>query len=642
MRCENRRCSGWQGAALVTLTYVYFLIFAQFAFLKRLTNIGIADSRLKIVMAAMAAAGIFSSLLAPRSITWPSPKLRLRIALAIATAAAFATSAPLDFSGAVVIAFFIGAALGLLTVTLVTHLRDLANGGDLIFVAGVGTGVGYLICNFPPLFNAPATTQASVAGLFCLVGIGVTFFADASPPEPPCPNKEAATPLWRALPAFTALVWLDSAAFFIIQNTQQLKAGTWLGSAHLWSNGALHLAAALISTLLLRRWGLAPVLISAFLALGGACLLLLNPSHAFPASLLYPVGVSLYSVALVVYPSKLAAATSSAERGRVAGWLYSVAGWFGSAMGIGMAQHLHAVPATFVAAAGCVILVPQILWLVQRRGRELALTGVVISVAVFVNTMLSAHSAPRQLSQIARGRRVYISEGCIHCHSQYVRPNTADVDLWGPASTVDQVRREDPPLIGNRRQGPDLSEVGARRSAIWLKAHFFNPAEVSGASIMPSFGFLFKDSRGDDLVAYLQSLGADRIPERLAMETTWCLDPGAIAQANADEGRRLFYHDCATCHTPQGPTRMRWKSSFRRVPINLTRGPYSFLVPQQSRSQIMNQIARNVKFGIAGTDMPGHEVLSDQQIASISLWLSEAVAQSAVKPHLQPPSGKEN
>jgi len=28
----NRRFSGWQGASLVAITYVYFLIFAQFAF----------------------------------------------------------------------------------------------------------------------------------------------------------------------------------------------------------------------------------------------------------------------------------------------------------------------------------------------------------------------------------------------------------------------------------------------------------------------------------------------------------------------------------------------------------------------------------------------------------------------------------
>ena len=54
------RQSGWQGAGLVAITYVYFLIFAQFAFLKRLASLGVADAHLKAVMAAMAIGG-FSS-----------------------------------------------------------------------------------------------------------------------------------------------------------------------------------------------------------------------------------------------------------------------------------------------------------------------------------------------------------------------------------------------------------------------------------------------------------------------------------------------------------------------------------------------------------------------------------------------------
>ena len=50
----------------MAITYVYFLIFAQFAFLKRLATLGIADSHLKVVMGAMAAGGILLSLLTPR------------------------------------------------------------------------------------------------------------------------------------------------------------------------------------------------------------------------------------------------------------------------------------------------------------------------------------------------------------------------------------------------------------------------------------------------------------------------------------------------------------------------------------------------------------------------------------------------
>src|ERR1019366_10548529 len=75
------RTSSWQGVALVAITYVYFLIFAQFAFIQRLAALGIEGTHLKIVMAAMAIGGILFSLLTPRLKLWPSPNLRLRIGL---------------------------------------------------------------------------------------------------------------------------------------------------------------------------------------------------------------------------------------------------------------------------------------------------------------------------------------------------------------------------------------------------------------------------------------------------------------------------------------------------------------------------------------------------------------------------------
>ncbi len=50
--------SGWRGAVLVAVTYIDFLIFAQFAFLKRLDALGLAGTHLKAVMGAMALGGI--------------------------------------------------------------------------------------------------------------------------------------------------------------------------------------------------------------------------------------------------------------------------------------------------------------------------------------------------------------------------------------------------------------------------------------------------------------------------------------------------------------------------------------------------------------------------------------------------------
>ena len=326
------RQSGWQGACLVAITYVYFLIFAQFAFLKRLADLGVADTHLKAVMATMAMGGILFSLLAPRVSRWPSPNLRLRAGLFASGNAAFASLLPMTLAAAMAVSFLIGAGLGLLTVTLVTHLRMWTGSRHPLLLVGIGTGAGYLVCNLPVLFTASAEGQTTVAGVLCLAGIAITFYSLAAQQEEVEAPRTATLPFRRVLACFTALVWLDSAAFFIIQNTAVLKAGTWNGRFHLAANGLLHLGAALSCVWLLRRRGLSLVLTSAFLALGSACLLLLHPGRALAASVLYPIGVSIYSVALVAYPSLLSSAASIAERGPP-GWMalcHSGLGWIGA------------------------------------------------------------------------------------------------------------------------------------------------------------------------------------------------------------------------------------------------------------------------------------------------------------------------
>jgi MFS family permease len=206
---------------------------------------------------------------------------------------------------------------------------------------------------------------------------------------------------------------LDSAAFFIIQSNPALKAGTWQGEVHLWANGLLHLLAALASAWLLRRRGLIFVLSAAFLMLGIACLLLLHPSRVLFASIFYPIGVSLYSVALVAYPSLLSPASSAGQRGRQAGWIYATAGWGGSAMGIGMGQNLGHVPPAFVIAAGAVVLIPGLFTALRWRARELALTALVALASFCLYRLVPSANTSAQQSQLERGRQVYISEGCI-------------------------------------------------------------------------------------------------------------------------------------------------------------------------------------------------------------------------------------
>lgn len=625
MPTKLRDVTGSRGAVLVAITFVYFLIFAQFGFLARLAELGIAEAGLNSVMAAMAAGGILLSFLTPLATKYLSPGAQLQLGFAICAMAAALSCLSLGIVSVAVIAFLIGAGLGVVTVTLVTYL-PLWAGQNLILMVGIGTGLGYFVCNIPPVFTASPRHQAMLAVLLCVAGALLAMRTSAGLPQQVA-SKDTPLPFARALGGFTALVWLDSAAFYIIQHAATLKAGTWMGDVHLWTNGCIHLLAALIAALLLRSHRTGLVLSCAVAALGVACTLLLNPAAVLPASLFYPAGVSFYSVALVAYPSFLGGAVTVGQRARQAGWIYAIAGWVGSALGIGMGQHLGHVPSAFVAAAGTVVLLPSVSQLLQARMREVVALCAVLCAAFLVYRLLPSNAAVARLTPVERGRQVYIAEGCIHCHSQYVRPHSPDVEMWGPVESLKNVHGQRPPLIGNRRQGPDLAEVGLRRSALWLKAHLIDPAEVSAASIMPPYPFLFRDQRGDDLVAYLSSLHSGDSELHLREVQAWRPSISSVAGSDSALGEHIYGKYCATCHDTGGATRVQWKSSFKQLPTNLSVGPFTYIKVSDSVADRTGRIAQIAKFGIAGTDMPGHEYLSDHEIASLSLWLTQRMAQ---------------
>ena len=611
---------GLRGIALIAITYVYFLIFAQFGFLARLAEQGIGGNGLRAVMGAMAMGGILFSLLAPGLAAFFDEGERLRIGLAICGVAAGLSLAPLNTYTASGIAFLIGVGLGIVTVTLVSDLRAWIGANHPLVKVGVGTGLGYFICNLPFLFAGSPKLQALTATGVCCIGILIAGRMTQRP------EIDGAIPTRRhsfryALIAFTALVWLDSAAFYIIQHTPALKAGTWLGSAHLWTNGCVHFAAAVIAGLLLARRDFSTVLAAAVVALGVACVWLAH-GQAMSASLLYPVGVSLYSVTLVAYPSFLTSAVSYSQRARQAGSLYAVAGWIASALGIGMGQNLGYVPFLFVLCAAGIVLLPLAAEKWKWRKREVLLLGGSLASALLLSKLIAK---PVSVSPTAaeRGRQVYIAEGCIDCHSQYVRPHSPDELMWGPTESLSALHDQRPPLIGNRRQGPDLTQVGARRSPLWLKAHLENPADVSGGSVMPSYAFLFEDRRGDDLVAYLSSLRNGDAAVHRAEELAWTPDKAVLANASTVSGEQVYQKFCATCHDANGAVRTRWAKQFREAPLDLLHEPFKYVRPSGQNERVL-EIARMTKFGIPETDMPGHEYLSDQQIASVSAWIDQS------------------
>ncbi|HMP60200.1 MAG TPA: cbb3-type cytochrome c oxidase subunit II, partial [Gemmatales bacterium] len=90
-------------------------------------------------------------------------------------------------------------------------------------------------------------------------------------------------------------------------------------------------------------------------------------------------------------------------------------------------------------------------------------------------------------------RKVYIGEGCWHCHSQFVRGVSNEVERWGPVSNSWEYGNElqRPVMFGTRRVGPDLIREGGRRSNDWHAAHFYDPRSTSPESVMPTYPWFF-------------------------------------------------------------------------------------------------------------------------------------------------------
>jgi cytochrome c oxidase cbb3-type subunit 2 len=124
---------------------------------------------------------------------------------------------------------------------------------------------------------------------------------------------------------------------------------------------------------------------------------------------------------------------------------------------------------------------------------------VVLFVAIFLVALVGpalptddpgARSSELAYSETAlRGRQHYQSHGCASCHTQMVRPVVADVDL-GVVTLNDSNQ-----VLGTRRFGPDLSDIGSRLTASQMEAI------VNGLGGHPVFSL--SGEATSDLMAYL-------------------------------------------------------------------------------------------------------------------------------------------
>ena len=91
----------------------------------------------------------------------------------------------------------------------------------------------------------------------------------------------------------------------------------------------------------------------------------------------------------------------------------------------------------------------------------------------------------------------------------------------------------------------------------------------------------------------------------------------------AGVGRELFGRHCVSCHGVEGRGDGVLAGRLGRLPANLVDGPFVHTASGgESRDQWL-RMARVVKFGVPGTDMPGHELLNDGEVSAVADWVLE-------------------
>jgi cytochrome c oxidase cbb3-type subunit 2 len=192
------------------------------------------------------------------------------------------------------------------------------------------------------------------------------------------------------------------------------------------------------------------------------------------------------------------------------------------------------------------------------------------------------------------GKRSFVANGCVACHTQQVR-NLAMDKVWGsrPSIAADYAAntrmdrwRNTATLMGTERTGPDLSNTGQRQPSLeWNLLHLYQPRAVVAQSVMPAYPWLFetRDQVGSDetevtvpdefkkdrnkkivatrealqLVAYLQSLKQTPLPGGSASpaflyakeaDTPVAENTGSVLP----DGKLLYANNCQSCHQANG------------------------------------------------------------------------------------------
>ena len=225
--------------------------------------------------------------------------------------------------------------------------------------------------------------------------------------------------------------------------------------------------------------------------------------------------------------------------------------------------------------------------------------------------------------QEAGGRKIYLANGCVYCHSQSIRSIDWGFGAERIAQAGDYVA-DYPILLGSQRTGPDLSQNGGEHPDDWHTAHFVNPRFTRPLSLMPVFEFLGQ-TKLDDLIRYVQSLGFKLADQRMTRQNYWkqkvirayeagpdanvkwlhgnipggwrdIPNPYATTEAGLARGHKIYQDFCLGCHGPVGDGMGPAQPHLYPPPLNFTILKNREISGGILYYQIMN--------GITGTAMP--------------------------------------
>ena len=169
-------------------------------------------------------------------------------------------------------------------------------------------------------------------------------------------------------------------------------------------------------------------------------------------------------------------------------------------------------------------------WLTFVLGPQLQMGNLEPTQTVAPLPVVYPNNPPGQARQ---GAEVYRANGCVYCHTEQVRPDSAGSDIahgWGRRRSVahDYIF-EQTVLLGTQRIGPDLANAGARMDATAVLLRLYDPRIFEAHTVMPPYRYLFEARK----IGRAPSADALVVPPKFAAPEGYEIVPRPAAYALA-------------------------------------------------------------------------------------------------------------